>query len=472
MTRLPQCSSLKVTGFGDSILRGVQEHLPSLSYFQELSLYLDWDINCFPGASISSLRNHISNFRDNSHSHIILIHIGTNNLQNSIWEIDNKSFAKLYYTVREKFPTADIIFSVILPRWDSEDLYTKSRYYNNNLHQLCSSFFNCYVIDATSPFLCSDRFFYVDGVHLTLEGKAALASEFTNLISRFVYYQNFKPKQTTRIPKELKKLSNTSRSSRSKSTNQQPILSEKEKALIKYRKRERYGKPYVKPKLEQPKRKKKKVVKKQDPVLLPPPPKYHEPAYKNLSLIPYTRFPAQSSCYHTCSRSPLPKSPTPYVTSRKKARERKRRRQRIKKHRKRKKIKYEDVHLLAQHHYDQGASNRCDSPEVHDVRSSALRVTRPVSPDPHPPPAPPSIAPHPHLPPVLPSIAPLAPDPHPDPPPVPPSIAPLAPDPHPDPPPVPPSIAPLAPDPHPPPLPTSIAPHTILFSKHTNVSLG
>ncbi|XP_063957539.1 uncharacterized protein LOC129254459 [Lytechinus pictus] len=392
---------------------------------------------------------------------------------------------------------------------DSIDLYTKSRYYNNNLHQLCSSFFNCYVVDATSPFLCSDRFFYVDGVHLTLEGKAALASEFTNLISQFVYYQNFKPKQTTRIPKELKKLNNTSRSSCSKSTVQQPILSEKEKALIKYRKRERYGKPYVKPKVEQPKRKKKKVVKKQDPVLLPPPPKYHEPAFKNPSFIPYTTFPAQSSCYHTCSRSPLPKSPTPYVTSRKKARERKRRRQRIKKHRKRKKIKYEDVHLLAQHHYDQPSvtnralSNTCDSPQV---RSSALRVTRPVTPlapDPHPPPVPPSIAPlapDPHPPPVPPSIAPLAPDPHPPPvppstaplapdphpPPVPPSIAPLAPDPHPPPvppsiaplapdphpPPVPPSISPLAPDPRPPPVPPSIAPRTILCNKHTNVSLG
>ena len=340
--RSPQCSFLKITAFGDSLFRGLQEHLPSYSFYEELDLHLEWDVNFFPGATLSSLRNQIFEFKDDfQFSNIILIHIGTNNLENSVWEIDSKLYLQLYYTVRERFPSADIVFSLILPRWDCDDLYLKSRYYNNNLFRLFEHFHNCYILDATELFVTNCNFYCNDGLHLTPRGKATLAKQFSSLICKIVYKQNFKHHPNPRIPKELKIL--TPRRCRPPKQPLQPVLTEKDRALAKYIKREKYGKPYRRTlqKKPSPKKKYRYAKKTLQHVMLPPPPKQYVPETGKLKLMPYITLGGSSTPWRSQvsqGQVPLPTPISPYISRRKKAKQKKRRRRRMKRKRKRKKV--------------------------------------------------------------------------------------------------------------------------------------
>lgn len=293
---------------------------------------------------MSSLRNQIFEFKDDfQFSNIILIHIGTNNLQNSVWEIDSKLYLQLYYTVRERFPCADIIFSLILPRWDCEDLYLKSRYYNNNLFPLFERFHNCFILDASELFVTNCNLYSNDGLHLTPRGKAILAKQLSSLICKIVYKQNFKHHPNPRIPKELKIL--TPRRRRPPKQPLQPVLTEKDRALAKYIKREKYGKPVGRTlqKKPSPKKKYRYAKKNLQNVMLPPPPKQYVPETVRLKQMPYITLGGSTSspqwkAQFSQGQVPLPTPISPYISRRKKAKEKKRRRRRSKRKRKRKKV--------------------------------------------------------------------------------------------------------------------------------------
>ena len=95
-----------------------------------------------------------------------------------------------------------------------------------------SEFFTSgYSADATGQFVVNDRFKLFDGLHLTPRGKAALADQFSHLICKFAFNQNFKSRPSPRIPKELQILTQRFRPKRQP---EQPVLTEKDRALAKY----------------------------------------------------------------------------------------------------------------------------------------------------------------------------------------------------------------------------------------------
>ncbi|XP_054761708.2 uncharacterized protein LOC129268148 isoform X2 [Lytechinus pictus] len=164
---------------------------------------------CFPGANVTSLRSSFvksfQNYFDFS-TKAVFIHVGTNNLEHSVWEKDSKAFHNLYISVRERFRCAKIIFSAILPRWDCEQLYRKSLYYNSQLKVLCDKL-SCYYFDGSEAFELDDSYFSVDGLHLSTAGAQHLSTQIEEYItSKLNYTQPSYSPTCNRIPAELKKL--------------------------------------------------------------------------------------------------------------------------------------------------------------------------------------------------------------------------------------------------------------------------
>ena len=131
--------------------------------------------------------------------------LGQNNLTTGFWEREKKQFIELYRTVGEIFRSAAIIFSLILPRWDSEEIYNTSLIFNSGLEELCKTLPYCYACDFSEDFAYSSDLFKNDGIHLNSEGKFLLAfSLHRYLVERFNTRNKTKTFPVGRIPKELK----------------------------------------------------------------------------------------------------------------------------------------------------------------------------------------------------------------------------------------------------------------------------
>lgn len=309
-----QTSCINVTIFSDSIFRGLGNILC------DLHANVNWNVCVFPGANIDSLRHHIKHlqgdFIDNNTS-FVLLNCGTNNLQQGVWNKDKHSFLKLYISVSERFPRARIIFSAILPRWDREDFYIQSLFYNRELSKLAKSW-SCKFFDASDLFVRDDYFFVLDGLHLNFCGKFELAQR---LCTFFDLASNPSPKSQSspsRIPPELKKLFTA------KKPKKELPWTETNLDLVAYKKREKYGKYYPpttarKPKAEPSQERKCKPI--------------------CITFIPYVEVlrprPRHGSQHSDVA---LPKATSCYVAHKQKAKRRKRRRRKTKKRRQRKKV--------------------------------------------------------------------------------------------------------------------------------------
>ena len=166
------------------------------------------DIFCFPGATIQSLhQNIITTFGDiiDHTINFVLVHVGTNNLAKSFWSKDIKAYFSLYNCLKERFRSCNIVFSSILPRWDSEELDNLSVVYNYDLEQFCLKNNNCYYFENNAHFTCDDSLYSRDGLHLNKEGAKVLSDHLEDFVFRLVA-GSFKPKQKNRIPVELQRL--------------------------------------------------------------------------------------------------------------------------------------------------------------------------------------------------------------------------------------------------------------------------
>lgn len=193
----------KVLFVGDSILRDLDE------YLNHLDVNYVYDVLCFPGAKVKNLRHFLKeHFRDiiyeEETTHIV-VHVGTNNLRSGLWEREAPDYITLITTLRELFRRAKIIFSAILPRWDSDELYDKSLYFNNQLEQLCAKL-GCGYIDISNDVLELDNGFCHDGLHLSALGKAFFSYSIDlSLIHCFVKErERVVRKPQSWIPRELK----------------------------------------------------------------------------------------------------------------------------------------------------------------------------------------------------------------------------------------------------------------------------
>ena len=180
--RLAPANNIKVAVFSDSIFRGLQDQL------QATNCFFSWTVDFLPGATLNKLYDHIRyNYTTDSDTGLVLLHIGTNNLNKGVWHQDKLLYRHLYLITRERFPAAHITFSFILPRWDSEDLHTKSLYYNLKLHQLSTSFGRCNIFDGTGPFLQHSFHYQRDGLHLTSAGKSVIADSISSFVNNLFF---------------------------------------------------------------------------------------------------------------------------------------------------------------------------------------------------------------------------------------------------------------------------------------------
>nr|XP_054761474.1 uncharacterized protein LOC129267878 [Lytechinus pictus] len=291
----------KVVVIGDSIIRHCSS--PHLN------------IHCFPGATVQSLqRKVIENFDgviDFSTSFVI-IHVGTNNLERSFWSKDVGAYFRLLCSVRERFRTATIVFSSILPRWDCEFLHEHSLIYNNNLEQFCLKN-NCNFIETDEQFLFYFSLYRDDFLHLNLQGAEHLSSIFLHHLHQLIEQSFIKTNTSHWIPPELKKLWTPSPQKKKKEdprkkerprtvkSSRVPVHVRREKwtpnAVVVFpdgfRTPKRSWKPPPKPKL---------------------PPQRHVPEYANNLIIPYKVLSEKEQRHEPTCSVRLPSVRSAYVT--------------------------------------------------------------------------------------------------------------------------------------------------------------
>ncbi|XP_041452573.1 uncharacterized protein LOC121405715 isoform X3 [Lytechinus variegatus] len=291
---------------------------------------------CFPGANVTSLRSSFvksfPNYFDFS-TKAVFIHVGTNNLELSVWEKDSKAFRNLYISVRERFRCAKIIFSAILPRWDCEQLYQKSLYNNSQLKVLCDKL-SCYYFDGSEPFELDDSYFSFDGLHLSVAGAQHLSTQIEDyIISKLQYTQPSYSPTCTRIPSELKKLYT-------------PLKKKKNVNVSSARSSKQWG--YFNPDVEIERRRKRSVTKRErwkcgtirtpdgfqtvkksfKPSPTPPlPPNRHIPEFRCTVLIPYKRL--HQSHHPLPSCIPLPGVKSQYILHKKRKKPKRKRKRKV-----------------------------------------------------------------------------------------------------------------------------------------------
>ena len=227
-----QTSSIRVTIFSDSIYRN------SGPLLEDINSNISWNVYVFPGASVNSLRHHIVNKFGHSTDEVtsyVVLNVGTNNLERSVWNIDKHQYLDLYTSVSERFRAANIIFNAILPRWDSDSLYSQSLHYNHELCKLCKDL-RCLFFDASSEFVRDNSFHSLDGLHLNFLGKCKLAEKLVAFITSSFSASTTSIPSCHKIPSELKKLH-----PKPKKTKLLP-WSETDLDIVLYKKREKYGK--------------------------------------------------------------------------------------------------------------------------------------------------------------------------------------------------------------------------------------
>ncbi|XP_041470459.1 uncharacterized protein LOC121420008 isoform X1 [Lytechinus variegatus] len=184
--------------YGDSLLRDIKLDIDDINF----SVY------CQPGATVERLTQFIKNNVNTgickcvADVEIVILHVGTNNLNFDVWDWIEKKYKHLYSTVRELYPCATIIFSGIAPRWDRQDLYEASVFFNLKLNNFTARTQLCEFIESPDCFSIDDRCHRWDGLHLTSRGKTLLAEAFVKKVRKVI----FPCQPTSYIPKELKRL--------------------------------------------------------------------------------------------------------------------------------------------------------------------------------------------------------------------------------------------------------------------------
>ena len=131
------------------------------------------DVSVFTqrGGTISSVRRSLlhGEFRASRSPDIIVVHVGTNDLERGFFHSNIEQYRQLLVSVRELFPLAKVVVDGILPRYDSESLDTSRIYHNIGLGTLCAKV-GCHFIDFSGDF---DEWAYArDGLHLGWDGNA------------------------------------------------------------------------------------------------------------------------------------------------------------------------------------------------------------------------------------------------------------------------------------------------------------
>jgi lysophospholipase L1-like esterase len=131
--------------FGDSLTKYLPQYLSSK--------FVNVHVHTWRGATINRLRRiiHGQDF-PSSNMDIIVLHVGTNDLQWGFLHSNVRELSNLIVSVREIFPLSKILVTGILPRFDNEDLDTSRFMHNVKFGNLCQNFANCKFVDFRDNF--------------------------------------------------------------------------------------------------------------------------------------------------------------------------------------------------------------------------------------------------------------------------------------------------------------------------------
>ncbi|XP_033631888.1 uncharacterized protein LOC117293625 [Asterias rubens] len=138
--------------------------------------------------------------------HVVVLHVGTNDLDESVLHKDLQNFEQLISLAKETFPSAKIIINSILPRSDFKILNEKGIILNMHLAKLCKKV-GCIFIDLTENF--PPELFSCDGLHLNHYGIRRLADVITDVTTSLLIrvIPGSRTSSTNRfVPKELQLL--------------------------------------------------------------------------------------------------------------------------------------------------------------------------------------------------------------------------------------------------------------------------
>ena len=96
----------RVKIFGDSVTKYLPKYLQSEWFVPEVFTK--------PGCTVSRMVTTLRNFEPETRkTHVVIFHIGTNDLENSVLHQDLKNFKQLIIVAKDRFPEAQIFVSAI-----------------------------------------------------------------------------------------------------------------------------------------------------------------------------------------------------------------------------------------------------------------------------------------------------------------------------------------------------------------------
>lgn len=143
---------------------------------------------CIPGATIERILFEIKNGKFNNETTDVLIHVGSNNIQNTetnAWDIPDK-LAHLLSETRKRFPMSNVYFSSIIPKYEQSYVPITDKI-NNTISLWCESN-DVYFINSRPLFVYKntirfERLSKRDGLHLNKAGVISLAKHLKYFIN-------------------------------------------------------------------------------------------------------------------------------------------------------------------------------------------------------------------------------------------------------------------------------------------------
>ena len=197
LNRCPPSSSLpKIHFYGDSLGKFWSADLPTSKFSPQ--------VFCKPGATASNLKEAIPSIVDATVAQVI-VHVGTNNLKNTVAHRFLKDFERLLIILKDRYPCAQILVSSILPRFDNDNLADAAWETNFLLSTFCRKYDFVDFINIYHEFL-DDQLFGWDGLHLTRAGYKLFAHLLSEaVIRRLVPHVSLPPTRPWQIPPLIKK---------------------------------------------------------------------------------------------------------------------------------------------------------------------------------------------------------------------------------------------------------------------------
>ena len=314
--RCPPPSSLpKVHFYGDSLGKFWSADLPTSTFSHQ--------VFCKSGATAVRLIEELPSVIDASVSQVV-IHVGTNNLQNTVAHRFLKDFDRLVRLARDRYPCANILVSSILPRYDNDYLAEAARDINFLLSSFCRRYNFVEFINIYDEFL-DDRLFGWDGLHLTRAGYFLFARLLSQAVTRRLVHVNLPPTPSWQIPPLVKKIKKRRRKHKNVPTSTQNEPSPAKSAKCQ----------------AAPRRAKPVTTAKSSPyATLSCPLLQAQPAFYRLVNQSERKYSKSYAC--TSSSVPLPRPPTQYIQRKRKGiKKKKLKQQHRKRRRRRNRRKYE-----------------------------------------------------------------------------------------------------------------------------------